>query len=125
MAAKKVQGVPYHLWNPSTDMDEFLKYLGVGATMIVRGDGPYVFNQHGKRLINGAGCVWNMAVGHGRAEIVQAAAEQMSELAFSGCWYQANVPALKLAAKLVEITPPQYQRVYLGTSGTRSEETAF
>ncbi len=125
MTVQKYHKTPYHLWNPDTDMDAFLEFLGVGPTVIVRGEGAYVFNDHGKRFINGTSSVWNVAVGHGRQELVTAAAEQMTALAFSGCWFQTHPRAMELAAKLVEITPRQYQRVYLGTNGTEAIETAL
>jgi adenosylmethionine-8-amino-7-oxononanoate aminotransferase len=48
MAAKS-----YHLWNPFTVMDEFLKIKGFGPVTIVRGEGPYVYTARGTRFING------------------------------------------------------------------------
>ncbi len=53
MSVKKYRGVPYHLWNPFTIMDEFLPLLGFGPIVIAGGKGPYVFNDRGKRYING------------------------------------------------------------------------
>lgn len=125
MAIKKYQGIPYHLWNPFTVMDELLPYLGLGPAVIARGEGPYVFNERGQRYINGFSSLWNVAIGHGREELVQAAAEQMRVLAYASCFRQAHPRAIELAAKLVEIAPDQYQRVYLASNGSEAIEAAL
>jgi len=125
MAIEKYRGTPYHLWNPFTVMDEFLPFLGFGPIVIARGEGPYVFNERGKRYINGMSSLWNVAVGHGREELVEVAAQQMRELAFASCFRQVHPKAIELAAKLVEITSGQYAHVYLGTNGSEAIETAL
>ncbi|HDH06421.1 MAG TPA: aspartate aminotransferase family protein [Nitrospirae bacterium] len=125
MAVKKYNGVPYHLWNPFTVMDEFLPFLGFGPLVITRGQGPYVFNDRGKRYINGLSSLWNVAVGHGREEIVEAAAKQMRELAYASCFRQTHPKAIELAAKLVQITSGHFGHVYLASNGSEAVETAL
>ncbi len=125
MAVKDYYGTPYHLWNPFTAMDEFLPYLEFGAGVITRGKGPYVFNHRGKRFINGFSSLWNVAIGHGREELVEAAAEQMRELAYSPCFRRAHPRAIELAAKLVEITQGHYEYAFLGSNGSEAIETAI
>ena len=115
----------YHLWNPFTVMDEFLKIKDFGPVTIVRGEGPYVYNMRGTQFINGFSCLWNVAIGHGREELVEAAATQMKELAYASCFRQTHPRAIELAAKLVEITNGHYQHVYLGTNGSEAVETAL
>ena len=104
MGVKEYHGTPYHLWNPFTVMDEFLPILEFGPLVITRGEGPYVFNDRGVRYINGLSSFWNVAIGHGREELVEAAARQMRELAYATIFSQANPRAIELAAKLVGIT---------------------
>ncbi len=126
MDVRKYRGMPYHLWNPFTAMEEFLPYLGFGTTIITRGDGPYIYNDRGKRYINGLSSLWNVAIGHGREELVQAASKQMRELAYSSCFGgQAHPRAIELAAKLVQITDGRFQHVYLGSNGSEAVETAL
>ena len=125
MALKKYRGIPYHLWNPFTVMEEFLLFLGFGPSVITRGQGPYVFNDRGKRFINGFSSLWNVAIGHGREELVEAATKQMRELAYASCVRQVHPMAIKLAAKLAEITGNKYSRIYLGTNGSEAIETAI
>lgn len=125
MGIKKHRGVPYHLWNPFTVMDEFLALLGVGPVVITRGDGPYIFNERGKRFINGMSSLWNVAIGHGRKELVEAAAEQMRELAYASCFRQVHPRAIELAAKLVEITQSNFEHVFLSSNGSDAVEAAL
>lgn len=125
MAVKKYRGTPYHLWNPFTVMNEFLPTLGFGPIVIERGEGPYVFNERGKRFINSLSSLWNVAIGHGREELVEAATQQMRQLAFASCFRQVHPKAIELAAKLVEITSGHYQHIYLGTNGSEAVETAL
>src|SRR4030042_6984253 len=103
MAVKKYRGIPYHLWNPFTVMDEFLPFLGFGPIVITRGEGPYVFNDRGNRYINGLSSLWNVAIGHGREELVEAATRQMRELACASCFRQVHPKAVELAAELVDL----------------------
>ncbi len=125
MTTKTYHGISYHLWNPATDMDEFFAFFGLGPGVIVRGEGPYVFNQRGTRYINGCSSVWNVAAGFGREELIEAACKQMRELAFGSCWHQVHPRAIELAAKLVSITNGHYQHVMLGTNGSEAVETAL
>lgn len=125
MSAKKIQGIPYHLWNPYTPMDKYLAFLGFGPTYLVRGDGLYAYNQRGKRYLLCNSATWNFALGYGREEIIEAACKQMRELAFSNCWGMSHPRAVELAAKLVEITAGHYAHVYLGANGTEAVEAAL
>jgi adenosylmethionine-8-amino-7-oxononanoate aminotransferase len=125
MTTKSYKGTPYHLWNPYTPMDTFLSFLGVGPTILTRGEGQYVYNDRGRRYINGNSCTWNFSIGYGREEIVEAASRQMRELAFSSCWGHVHPRAIELAAKLVQITSGNFAHVYLGSNGSEAVETAI
>jgi len=113
------------LWNPFTDMDQFLGFLGFGPIVITRGEGAYVYDDKGRKLINGFSSLWNVSIGHGRKELIDAAHKQMTELAYASCFRQTHPRAMELADKLVQISPPQYQYVYLGTNGSEAVETAL
>src|SRR3972149_4737076 len=125
MASQQYHGIPYHVWNQYTDMENFRKFFGVGPEMIVRGEGALVYNQRGTRYINGISSLWNVAAGLGRQELVEAASKQMNTLAFSGCWSQIHPSAIELAARLVEITSGHYQQVMFGSNGSDAVEAAL
>jgi taurine-pyruvate aminotransferase len=125
MATKKYKGVPYHLWNLYTPMDKFLPFLGVGSTVIARGEGQYLYNDKGERYLNGRSCAWNFSLGFGREEIIEAATKQMRELPFSSLFGEAHPRAIELAAKLIEITSGNFSHVYLGSNGSEVVETSL
>ena len=87
--------------------------------------GPYVYNARKQRYLDGISGIWNVAAGLGRSELVDAAARQMTELAFTGCWSMAHPRAIELAAKLVEITGGHYQQVMFGSNGSDAVEATL
>ncbi len=66
--------------------------------MIVRGSGAYVFDQHGRRYLDGLSGLFVSQVGHGRQEIAEAGARQAAELAYFPLWSYAHPKAIELAA---------------------------
>lgn len=94
--------------------------------LVVRGEGAEVIDADGKRYLDALSGLWNVNVGHGRAELGQVAAEQMSTLAFNNNYVGfANVPASRLAQKLVELSYRNMNAVYFTTAGAESNESAF
>src|SRR3990172_629878 len=70
----------------------------------VRGRGATVTDIGGHEYIDGLSGLWNVNVGHGRAELADAAAAQMKELAyFSGYVGSSSVPAITLASPLLAL----------------------
>ena len=67
--------------------------------IIVRGEGCYVYDEHGKRYLDGLSALFCVNAGHGRAEIADAAAAQAKELGFFTNWSYAHPPAIELAAR--------------------------
>jgi adenosylmethionine-8-amino-7-oxononanoate aminotransferase len=94
--------------------------------VLVRGEGTELIDANGKRYFDALSSLWNVHVGHGRAELAQAGAEQMATLAFNNNYVGfINIPATQLASKLVEISYPNLNAVYFTTSGAESNESAF
>jgi adenosylmethionine-8-amino-7-oxononanoate aminotransferase len=106
-------------------MEKFFKYFDYGPAIVTRAEGPYVYNQRGKRFINSNSGLWNVAIGYGREELVDAACQQMKELSYASSWQQAHPRAIELAAKLVEICGGHYQHVVLGSNGSEVVEAAL
>ncbi|MDR1067360.1 MAG: aspartate aminotransferase family protein [Clostridiales bacterium] len=115
----------YNLWNPFTNLEEFVPYKDFGPLTIVRGEGAYVYNAAGKRFINASSSLWNVAAGHGRKEITKAAAEQMDNLAYASCFRQTHPKANELATRLCQLTNGFYDKAYLGSNGSEAVETAI
>ncbi|HSF05299.1 MAG TPA: aspartate aminotransferase family protein [Methylomirabilota bacterium] len=95
-------------------------------TIYVRGRGATVFDLGGHEYLDGLSGLWNVNVGHGRAELAEAAAQQMRELAyFSGYVGSSNLPAINLARRLIELAYDNMQAVFFTSGGAESTESAF
>ena len=92
----------------------------------VRGRGATVTDIGGHEYLDGLSGLWNVNVGHGRAELADAAAAQMKELAyFSGYVGSSSVPAITLASRLVALAGDGMQAVFLACGGAEANESAF
>ena len=78
-----------HLWMHFTRMGAYADHE---VPIIVRGDGCYVWDEHGKRYLDGLSALFCVNAGHGRAELGQAAADQAKELGFYTNWSYAHPP---------------------------------
>jgi putrescine---pyruvate transaminase len=91
-----------------------------------RGEGVWLYDVNGKRYLDGLSCLWNVNVGHGRAELAEAAAEQMRTLAFVNTYTGfANIPAIQLATRLASLAPGDLNGVFFTSGGGESNESAF
>src|SRR5919108_4778564 len=94
-------------------------------TIYVRGRGATIADIGGHEYIDGLSGLWNVNVGHGRAELADAAAAQIKDLAyFSGYVGSSSVPAIGLANKLIELSYGM-QAVFFTSGGAESNESAF
>jgi adenosylmethionine-8-amino-7-oxononanoate aminotransferase len=93
--------------------------------IIERGEGSYVFDNEGKRYIDGLAGLFLTNVGHGRTELADAAHEQMSQLHFFPLWNHAHPMAIELAAKIAELAPGDLNRVFFTTGGGEAVESAW
>jgi adenosylmethionine-8-amino-7-oxononanoate aminotransferase len=91
----------------------------------VRGRGATVTDIQGRDYLDGLSGLWNVNVGHGRAELAEAAAAQIRELAyFSGYVGSSSVPAIQLAQRLVALAG-DVQAVFFASGGAEANESAF
>jgi len=111
-----------NLWLHFTRMGS---YAHSEMPVIVRGEGAYVFDQHGRRYLDGLSGLFVSQVGHGRQEIAEAAARQSSELAYFPLWSYAHPRAIELAARLADMAPGSLNRVFFTTSGSEAVESAW
>ena len=93
--------------------------------VIVRGSGPYVYDDKGKRYLDGLSGLFVSMVGHGRTELAEAASKQASELAYFPLWSYAHPSAVELAERLAELAPGDLNRVFFTTSGSEAVESAW
>lgn len=97
-----------------------------GTRVIVKGDGPYIWDSEGNRILDGMAGLWTTNIGYGRAELADAAREQMLELPFYNTFFKTtHPPVIALSKKLAELTPPHINQVFYGSSGSESNDTAI
>jgi adenosylmethionine-8-amino-7-oxononanoate aminotransferase len=111
-----------HLWLHFTRMSS---YADADVPVIVRGEGAYVFDQHGKRYLDGLAGLFVSQIGHGRTEVAEAGARQASELAYFPLWSYAHPQAIALADRLAALAPGDLNRVFFTTSGSEAVEAAW
>src|SRR5271166_5987016 len=111
-----------HLWMHFTRMGT---YEHAEVPVIVRGDGCYVYDEHGKRYLDGLSALYCVNIGHGRAELGEAAARQAKELGFYTNWSYAHPRAIELAARMAELAPGNLNRVFFTSGGSESVESAW
>ena len=111
-----------NLWLHFTRMSSY----GRGEVpVIVRGSGPYVFDQNGKRYLDGLSGLFVSQIGHGRREVAEAGARQGSELAYFPLWSYAHPRAVELAQRLADLAPGDLNQVFFTTSGSEAVESAW
>ncbi len=93
--------------------------------IIVRGEGAYIYDNHGKRYLDGLAGLFVSQLGHGRTELAEAAAKQASELAFMPLWSYAHPTAIQLAERIAGYAPGDLNRVFFTTGGGEAVESAW
>ncbi len=122
-STEKILEQDNHLVHSFADLDG-LKQKDA-RTVIVRAEGPYVYDAEGNKFIDGIGGLWCVNVGHGRAEIADAIAEQLKTLDYYSTFYNLTHPlAAELSQKITSLAPGSLNRVYFGNSGSVANDSA-
>src|SRR5690349_15142256 len=112
-----------HLWL------HFARMGGYGEAheipIIARGEGCYVWDDHGKKYLDALSALFCVNIGHGRADVAQAGADQAKELGFFTNWSYAHPRAIELAARIASLAPGDLNRVFFTSGGGESVESAI
>jgi adenosylmethionine-8-amino-7-oxononanoate aminotransferase len=111
-----------HLWMHFSRMGTYEDH---DIPIIVRGEGPYVWDSKGKRYLDGLAGLFTSQLGHGRMELAEAAGKQAAELAYFPIWTYAHPKAIELADKLAKLAPGDLNRVFFTSGGSEAVETAW
>ena len=110
-----------HLFHPNTNL---AAYHRSGPLVLVRGQGIHVWDNHGKRYIEGMAGLWCATLGYGDEELAAAAYDQIKTLSFSHLFTgKSHEPGIRLADKLVNMAPLPASRVFFGNSGSDANDT--
>jgi adenosylmethionine-8-amino-7-oxononanoate aminotransferase len=111
-----------HLWMHFTRMGSYADHE---VPVLVRGEGCYVWDEHGKRYLDGLSALFCVNAGHGRAELGEAAAAQAKELGFYTNWSYAHPRAIELAARIAGLAPHDLNRIFFTSGGSEAVESAW
>ena len=112
-----------HLWMHFTRMGAYDEAHEI--PVITRGEGCYVYDEHGKRYLDGLSALFCVNAGHGRAELGEAGARQAKELGFFTNWSYAHPVAIELAERIANLAPGDLNRVFFTSGGSEAVESAW
>ena len=93
--------------------------------LIGEGDGIYITDAEGRRLIDGPAGMWCTNVGHRREELARAMHDQAMRLSYNTPWYTMNEPSAVLAERIAGHAPGDLDHVFFTTGGSSAVETAL
>src|SRR5580765_1171174 len=91
---------------------------------LVRGEGPWVWDQDGKKYLDAFGGVLTVSVGHANPKVVEAIVNQVKQISHTSTLY-AHAQQSNLAEKLASIAPGNLKKTFITSSGTEANETAI
>jgi putrescine aminotransferase len=110
-----------HFLHPFTDFQALARK---GSRIVERADNIYLWDTQGHRILDAMSGLWCVNVGYGQRALIDAATRQLETLPFYNAFFQtATPPAIELAELLAQVTPPQFQHVFFGGSGSEGNDT--
>jgi lysine--8-amino-7-oxononanoate aminotransferase len=111
-----------YLWNPFTQMKEF---LADEPLIVARAEGVRLYDLDGNEYLDGNSSLWVNVHGHRRRELDEAIVEQLDRMAHSTLLGLSSVPAIELAARLVELAPRSLGKAFFSDAGAAAVEIAL
>jgi len=100
------------------------QHQAIGPHIFVRGEGIYVFDDAGKRYVEGLAGLWCASLGFSEKRLVAAATRQLDTLPFYHNFsHKAVEPAIELADYLVSRAPTPMSKVFFTNSGSEANDT--
>ena len=119
--ARWLAGDVQHHLHPFTDPEDLRRRP---PRMIVRGEGVRIWDSHGHEILDAMSGLWCVNLGYGRADLVEAAREQMQRLPYYNTFFQTTTqPAAELATELAAIAPAGMRQVFFTESGSTANDT--
>jgi beta-alanine--pyruvate transaminase len=108
-------------WMPFTANRQFK----AAPRLLGSANGVYYRSVDGREILDGSAGLWCVNAGHGRAEIAEAVARQLSELDYAPSFQMGHPKAFEFAARLTKIVPAGFNHVFFTNSGSESVDTAL
>jgi len=93
--------------------------------LIVKADNIYLYDEDGKRYIDGPGGMWCNNIGHGNKEIAEAVKNQIETMDYCSPFSESSEKAAELASVLSELSPGDLNTVFFTPDGSSANETAL
>jgi adenosylmethionine-8-amino-7-oxononanoate aminotransferase len=111
-----------HVWHPFTPMQA---YAAEKPLIIAGARGCFLIDLDGHEYLDGVSSLWCNVHGHRVPAIDAAVREQLDAVAHSTLLGLSNVPAIRLARRLVELAPPGLGHVFFSDNGATAVEVAL
>lgn len=111
-----------YIWHPFTQMADWEREE---VLIVEKAEGAYLMDTQGRRYLDGVSSLWCNVHGHRIPEIDKAVRDQLDKVAHSTFLGLSNIPAIKLAEKLISIAPRGLTRVFYSDSGSEAVEIAL
>ena len=95
-----------------------------GARVITRGEGVYIWDEEGNKILDGMAGLWCVNLGYGREDLARVAYEQMVTLPYYNTFFQTtHTPAAELAEAIASVTPGDLNHIFFAGSGSEAIDT--
>lgn len=107
-------------------VSNFREHQQKGVKVLHGGEGPWLITADGERYLDAFAGLWCVNVGYGQQRVINAATQQLQQLPYATSYFGfGNEPAIKLAQKLVQISPASLQHVYFSLGGSDAIDSAL
>jgi beta-alanine--pyruvate transaminase len=116
---------------PNGDLDAFWmpftanRHFKANPRLLARAEGMYYWTADGREVLDGVAGLWCVNAGHGRREITEAVAQQLSTMEFAPAFQMGHPAPFELANRLAKTAPPGLDRIFFTNSGSESVDTAL
>ena len=112
-----------HYLHPFTDSNAL---HSTGSRIIVEGEGVYLRDSEGRKILDGMAGLWNVSLGYGNQELISAATEQLNQLAFYNSFFKTTTPpTVELAEALATVSPAGLNHTFFTNSGSEANDTVI
>ncbi len=118
----QARDIAYHV-HPQTNLKA---HETDGPLIITRGEGVYVWDDAGRKLLEGMAGLWCASLGFSERRLADVAYEQMKTLPYMHTFYsRGHPPSIDLAEKLIGLAPVPMSKVLFQCSGSEANDTAI
>jgi len=105
--------------------DDIAKLGENQRTVLQKGDGVYVYDSDGRRLLDAPAGMWCVNIGHGREEMAQVVYDQIMQLPYASPWSLTTGPAAQFSAQIAAEAPGDMNHVFFTTCGSTAVDSAL